>query len=195
MRWHGIEEFPEPFYTCCLIVLSSVLDGRNCLTPACYCVTHLVVHGTSGSTSYETFHTSDWRPLETCCRPWTWWCNDAMALAGYANMMMMMMDLLCRQCRLNSLMLSSCLCNYADCLCCNAVQLLNEEYAALSPDTLESLGFLTSVAKDPGLSDTQKKVFGTSFDIFCLKLASFASFTAFLHFLLYITDNLRSGVT
>jgi len=30
---------------------------------------------------------------------------------------------------------------------------------------------------------------------FCLKLASFASFTAFLHFLLYITDNLRSGVT
>jgi len=45
-------------------------------------------------------------------------------------------------------------------LCCDAVQLLNEEYAALSPDTLESLGFLTSVAKDPGLSDTQKKVFG-----------------------------------
>jgi len=51
------------------------------------------VHGTSGSTSYETipFHTSDWRPLETCCRPWTWWCNDATApIAGYANMMMMM---------------------------------------------------------------------------------------------------------
>jgi len=48
-------------------------------------------------------------------------------------------------------------------LCCDTVQLLNEEYAALSPDTLESLGFLTSVAKDPGLSDTQKKVFGNSF--------------------------------
>jgi len=46
---------------------------------------------------------------------------------------------------------------------CHAVQLLNEEYAALSPDTLESLGFLTSVAKDPGLSDTQKKVFGNTF--------------------------------
>ena len=24
-------------------------------------------------------------PLETCCRPWTWWCNDATALAGYAT--------------------------------------------------------------------------------------------------------------
>jgi len=48
-------------------------------------------------------------------------------------------------------------------LLCAAVQLLNEEYAALSPDTLESLGFLTSVAKDPGLSDTQKKVFGNGF--------------------------------
>jgi len=45
-------------------------------------------------------------------------------------------------------------------LFCDTVQLLNEEYAALSPDTLENLGFLTSVAKDPGLSQTQKKVFG-----------------------------------
>jgi len=51
-------------------------------------------------------------------------------------------------------------------LLCAAVQILNEEYAALSPDTLESLGFLTSVAKDPGLSDTQKKVFGNSFCVF-----------------------------
>ena len=39
----------------------------------------------------KRFHTSDWRPLETCCRPWTWWCHDATALAGYATMMMMMM--------------------------------------------------------------------------------------------------------
>ena len=39
----------------------------------------------------KQFHTSDWRPLETCCWPWTWWCNDAMALAGYTNLMMMMM--------------------------------------------------------------------------------------------------------
>ena len=39
----------------------------------------------------KRFHTSDWRPLETCCRPWTWWCNNATALAGYANLMMMMM--------------------------------------------------------------------------------------------------------
>jgi len=30
-----------------------------------------------------------WRALETCCRPWTWWCNDATALAGYAILMMM----------------------------------------------------------------------------------------------------------
>ena len=36
------------------------------------------------------FHPSHWRPLEACCRPWTWWCNDATALAGYATMMMMM---------------------------------------------------------------------------------------------------------
>ena len=39
----------------------------------------------------KRFHTSDWRPLEVCCRPWTWWCNDATALAGYANLMTMMM--------------------------------------------------------------------------------------------------------
>jgi len=51
-------------------------------------VAHLVVHGTSGSTR---FHPSDWRPLEACCRPWTWWCNDATALPGYAILMMMMM--------------------------------------------------------------------------------------------------------
>jgi len=42
-------------------------------------VAHVVVHGTTGSTSYEIrFHpSSDWRALEACCRPWTWWCNDA----------------------------------------------------------------------------------------------------------------------
>ena len=33
----------------------------------------------------KRFHPSDWRPLEACCRPWTWWCNDATALAGYAK--------------------------------------------------------------------------------------------------------------
>ena len=55
-------------------------------------VAHLVVHGTTGSTSYEIrFHTSDWRAVEACCRPWTWWCNDATDLAGYATMTMMMM--------------------------------------------------------------------------------------------------------
>jgi len=27
--------------------------------------------------------------MEACCRPWTWWCNDATALAGCATMMMM----------------------------------------------------------------------------------------------------------
>jgi len=30
------------------------------------------------------------RPLEACCWPWTWCCNYATALTGYANMMMMM---------------------------------------------------------------------------------------------------------
>jgi len=39
----------------------------------------------------KRFHPSDWKPVEVCCRPWTWWCNDATALAGYANMMMTMM--------------------------------------------------------------------------------------------------------
>ena len=34
-------------------------------------------------------HRSDQRPLEVCCRPWTWWCNDATALAGYATTMTM----------------------------------------------------------------------------------------------------------
>jgi len=38
----------------------------------------------------KRFHPSDWKPVEVCCRPWTWWCNDATALAGYANMMMTM---------------------------------------------------------------------------------------------------------
>jgi len=38
----------------------------------------------------KQFHTSDWRALEMCCRPWTWWCNDVTALAGYATTMMMM---------------------------------------------------------------------------------------------------------
>ena len=42
----------------------------------------------------KRFHPSHWRPLEACCRPWTWWCNDAAALAGYANLMMMMMMML-----------------------------------------------------------------------------------------------------
>jgi len=40
----------------------------------------------------KRLHASDWRPLEACCRPWTWWCNDATALAGYTNLMMMMID-------------------------------------------------------------------------------------------------------
>ena len=38
----------------------------------------------------KQFHPSNWRALEACCRPWTWWCNDATALAGYATVMMMM---------------------------------------------------------------------------------------------------------
>jgi len=37
----------------------------------------------------KRFHASDWSSVEACCRPWTWWCNDATALA---TMMMMMMN-------------------------------------------------------------------------------------------------------
>jgi len=51
-------------------------------------VAHLVVHGTSGQPATKRLHPSDWRPLEACCRPWTWWCNDATALAGLATVMM-----------------------------------------------------------------------------------------------------------
>ena len=36
-------------------------------------------------------HPSDWRPLEVCCQPWTWWCNDATALAGCATTMMIVL--------------------------------------------------------------------------------------------------------
>ena len=46
----------------------------------------------------KRFHTSDWRALEACCRPWTWWCNDATDLAGYATMMMMMMMIIMFHC-------------------------------------------------------------------------------------------------
>jgi len=28
----------------------------------------------------KRFHPSHWRPLEACCRPWTWWSNDATSL-------------------------------------------------------------------------------------------------------------------
>ena len=55
-------------------------------------VAHLVVHGTSGSTSYETI--PPFVRLESCggvlSTVQTWWCNDATALAGYATMTMMM---------------------------------------------------------------------------------------------------------
>jgi len=46
-------------------------------------VAHLVVHGTTGSTSYETIPPV---PLESSGGVlWIWWCNDATALAGYAT--------------------------------------------------------------------------------------------------------------
>jgi len=54
-------------------------------------VAHLVVHGTSGSTSYETIPHVRLESSGDVLSTWTWWCNDATALAGYANMMMMMM--------------------------------------------------------------------------------------------------------
>ena len=46
---------------------------------------------TVGRPATKRFHTSNWRSLETCCRPRTWWCNDATALVGYVKLMMMMM--------------------------------------------------------------------------------------------------------
>ena len=61
-------------------------SGKKTLrTPAANKVHKFCNHGT------KRFHPSDWKPVEVCCRPWTWWCNDATALAGYANMMMTMM--------------------------------------------------------------------------------------------------------
>ena len=46
-------------------------------------VAHLVVHGTRlvARPAAKRLHTSDWKPPETCCRPWTWWYNDATAFA------------------------------------------------------------------------------------------------------------------
>jgi len=62
-------------------------------------------HGMGGGVAHvarpapKRFHPlSDWRALEACCRPWTWWCNDATALAGYATMTTTMTRLSkCRQ--------------------------------------------------------------------------------------------------
>jgi len=51
-------------------------------------VAHLVVHGIVLTSSEMTSPVPHWRPLDACCRPWTWWYNDATALAGYAAMMM-----------------------------------------------------------------------------------------------------------
>ena len=36
----------------------------------------------------------NWRPLEACCWPWTWWCNNAPALAGYVTMILYIILLL-----------------------------------------------------------------------------------------------------
>ena len=45
--------------------------------------------------------------------------------------------------------------------CPNAVQLLSEEYSQMSPNTLESMGFYTTVQKEvQGISEAQKKVAG-----------------------------------
>ena len=41
-----------------------------------------------GRPATKRFHTSNWRSLETCCRPRTWWCNDVTALVGYVKLMM-----------------------------------------------------------------------------------------------------------
>jgi len=54
-------------------------------------VAHLVVHGTSGSTSYETIPHVRLETSGDVLSTVDMVCNDATALAGYANMMMMMM--------------------------------------------------------------------------------------------------------
>ena len=41
-----------------------------------------------GRPATKRLHTSNWRSLEMCCRPPTWWCNDATALVGYVKLMM-----------------------------------------------------------------------------------------------------------
>jgi len=56
-------------------------------------VVHLVVHGVNNwldqlrNDATRSIGGDLWRRV--CCRPWTWWCNDATALAGFATMMMM----------------------------------------------------------------------------------------------------------
>jgi len=55
-------------------------------------VAHLVVHGVNNwldqlrNDATRSIGGDLWRRV--CCRPWTWWCNDATALAGFATMMM-----------------------------------------------------------------------------------------------------------
>jgi len=65
----------------------------------------------NGCSSSRRFHpSSDWRAVEACCQPWTWWCSDATALAGYATFMMMMRSSCCSSCS------CSCSCNS----CCSS---------------------------------------------------------------------------
>ena len=48
-------------------------------------VTHLAAPKTSGSTNSRDDCPFHRRPLEARCRPWTQWCSDATAPAGYVN--------------------------------------------------------------------------------------------------------------
>ena len=57
-------------------------------------ISHLVVHGTSGSTSNETIPPVRLETSGGALSTVDLVCNDATALAGYATMMMMMMILL-----------------------------------------------------------------------------------------------------
>jgi len=51
---------------------------------------NLVIHGKVARPTLRWFHPFHWRPLEACCRMCTQWFSDAMALAGYVTMMVMM---------------------------------------------------------------------------------------------------------
>ena len=91
--------FSRPVTDATRISTTSGVRQGCILAPILFCVAidwiiqHMSLHAQEqvGRPATNRFHTSNWRSLETCCRPRTWWCNDATALVGYVKLMMMMM--------------------------------------------------------------------------------------------------------